>query len=180
MVRPEHRRQRRRERQNRRREDDRDDAAGVHLQRDVRARPAIHPPSDHALGVLHGHPPVPALDEHDRADHQHHQHEQEDDPDRPHLAGAQLIERGDHGQRQADDDAGEDDQRHAVADAALGDLLAQPHDERRAGAAASAPSCSRKLQPGLVDQRDAAGHLGRPLEEQRDAERLDEASTMVP
>ena len=35
--------------------------------------------------------------------------------------------------RQADDDAGEDEQRHAVADAALGDLLAQPHDERGAG-----------------------------------------------
>jgi hypothetical protein len=34
---------------------------------------------------------------------------------------------------QADDDAGEDDQRDAVADAALGDLLAQPHDEHRAG-----------------------------------------------
>ena len=34
---------------------------------------------------------------------------------------------------QADDDAGEDEQRHAVADAALGDLLAQPHDEGGAG-----------------------------------------------
>ena len=35
--------------------------------------------------------------------------------------------------RQADHDAGEDQQRHAVADAALGDLLAQPHDEHRTG-----------------------------------------------
>ena len=35
--------------------------------------------------------------------------------------------------RQAHHDAGEDDQRHAVADAALGDLLTQPHDEGRAG-----------------------------------------------
>ena len=35
--------------------------------------------------------------------------------------------------RQADDDAGEDQQRHAVADAALSDLLAQPHDEGGAG-----------------------------------------------
>ena len=34
---------------------------------------------------------------------------------------------------QADDDAGEDEQRHAVADAALGDLLTQPHDEGGAG-----------------------------------------------
>ena len=34
---------------------------------------------------------------------------------------------------QADDDAGEDQQRHTVADAALGDLLTQPHDEGSAG-----------------------------------------------
>ena len=31
------------------------------------------------------------------------------------------------------DDAHEDDQRHAVADAALGDQLTEPHDEGRAG-----------------------------------------------
>ena len=31
------------------------------------------------------------------------------------------------------DDVDEDDQRDAVADAALGDLLAEPHDEDRAG-----------------------------------------------
>ena len=37
------------------------------------------------------------------------------------------------GVRQPHHDSGEDDQRHAVADAALADLLAQPHDERRPG-----------------------------------------------
>ena len=35
--------------------------------------------------------------------------------------------------RKAGDDAGEDQQRNAVADAALGDLLAEPHQEHRAG-----------------------------------------------
>src|SRR5438445_5810760 len=35
--------------------------------------------------------------------------------------------------RQAHYDAGEDQQRHSVTHAALGDLLAQPHDERAAG-----------------------------------------------
>ena len=34
--------------------------------------------------------------------------------------------------RQVGDDAGEDDQRDAVADAARGDLLAEPHQEHRA------------------------------------------------
>ena len=38
-----------------------------------------------------------------------------------------------HGVRQADDDAGENDERHAIADAAFGDLLTQPHNKGRAG-----------------------------------------------
>ena len=37
------------------------------------------------------------------------------------------------GARQADHDAGENDQRHTVADTAIGDLLTQPHDEGRSG-----------------------------------------------
>ena len=53
--------------------------------------------------------------------------------DQPDLPGAHLIERLNDGAREADDDARVDDERHAVADAALGDLLAQPHDEAGAG-----------------------------------------------
>ena len=44
-----------------------------------------------------------------------------------------LLERADDGGRQAGHDAGEDDQRNAVADAPLRDLLAQPHQEDGAG-----------------------------------------------
>jgi len=36
-----------------------------------------------------------------------------------------------NGARQPHHNAGEDDERHAVAHTALADLLAQPHDERR-------------------------------------------------
>ena len=43
-----------------------------------------------------------------------------------------LIDAAD-GARQPHHDSGEDDERHAVADAAFADLLAQPHDEGRAG-----------------------------------------------
>ena len=39
--------------------------------------------------------------------------------------GLHLVERLQDAAREADDDAGEDQQRHAVADAALGDLLAR-------------------------------------------------------
>ena len=50
----------------------------------------------------------------------------------PHCGLSHFV-KVENGARQADDDADEDDQRHAVADAAFGDLFAQPHDERRAG-----------------------------------------------
>ena len=48
---------------------------------------------DHALGVLHRHPPVAALDEDDRRDDDHHQDDQQEDPDQAHLPGPHLVER---------------------------------------------------------------------------------------
>jgi hypothetical protein len=49
--------------------------------------------------------------------------------------------------RQRGDDAGHDDQRHAVADAAAGDLLADPHQEQ--GAADQADrAATRNSMPG--------------------------------
>jgi len=47
-------------------------------------------------------------------------------------AGAAQLQRAGNGVRQAGDNAGEDDERDAVADAARGDLLAQPHQEHGA------------------------------------------------
>ncbi len=73
--------------------------------------------------------------------------------------------------RQPDDDAGEDEQRHAVADAALGDLLAEPHDEHRAGRErqdAHQPEAPARV----VDQRQPAGDLRLALEPDGDAQRL--------
>ena len=51
--------------------------------------------------------------------------------------------------RQSDHDAGEDDQRHAVADTAFGDLLAQPHDECRAGRQAQHRHQDERRMPGF-------------------------------
>ena len=73
-----------------------------------------------------------------------------------------------------DDDAGEDDQRHPVADAALGDLLAEPHDEAGAGRQRQHRHQPER-QARVIDQRQAAGDLRLPLEEDRDAERLHDA-----
>ena len=48
------------------------------------------------------------------------------------MAGVDVLDQTDRCLRQVDHDAGEDDERDAVADTALGDLLAEPHNERRA------------------------------------------------
>ena len=57
-------------------------------------------------------------------------------------AGAAAFEQLADALRQARDDAGHDDQRHAVADTAAGDLLADPHQEQ-----------------GAADEADGAGNL---------------------
>src|ERR1051326_1313558 len=48
-------------------------------------------------------------------------------------AGMDIFDEAERRMRKSDDDAGENDERDSVADAALGNLLAEPHDERRAG-----------------------------------------------
>ena len=158
------RRHRRRKRQDRRRENHRDDAAGIHLQRNVRARPAVHPPPDDALGVLHRHlagvrarrtrsPPPPRTISTISSSIRN----------RP-ICPVRICSNVDmHRVREVDDDAGEDDERHAVADAALGDLLAEPHDERRAGR-----QREHRQQPEAparaVDERQTAGDVRLLLE----------------
>ena len=76
--------------------------------------------------------------------------------------------------RHARHDAHEDDERHAVADAALGDKLAHPHDEGGTGDQGEHDD----------DVRERLGHLrgelhtvGRRLEQQQVAHRVDEAET---
>ena len=79
----------------------------------------------------------------------------------------------DDGVRQVGDDAGEDDQRNAVADAARGDLLAEPHQEHGA-ADQRDDGRDAEEQPGIDDDALAA------LQPDRDAIGLDGASSTVP
>jgi hypothetical protein len=110
------------------REDDGDDAEVLTLSGHVGARPADHLAADDALGVLDHDPSLAALHEHDGGDDRDHERHQEEGGETE-LAACASGRTCRDGAREADDDAGEDDQRHAVADAAFGDLLAQPHDE---------------------------------------------------
>jgi hypothetical protein len=116
-------------------EDDRHHAAGVDLQRQVGRLAAHHLAADDALGVLHRNAALGALDEDDEGndrDHAGDQNDHRDGVNAPQACRGLVVEIL-NAARQADDDTGEDQQRHTVADAALGDLLAQPHDEGGAG-----------------------------------------------
>src|SRR6478672_2939672 len=118
----------RRQVEQRRGEDDRDDAGLVHLQRYVRRAAAEHLAPHHAAGVLDRDPALRLLDEDDGRD----DHQADGDDDREDPPALLLADRPEGG-REPGDDLGEDQQRHAVADAALGDQLAEPHDDGGAG-----------------------------------------------
>ena len=122
-----------REGQDRGGEDHRDHAARVDLKRQMGGLPAHHPAPHHTFGVLHRNAPLPALHQHDERHHpQHHRQDDKQVQRRPLVGHEDIGVDFLHGPRQPHHNAGEDDQRHAVADAPLRDLLAQPHDERRA------------------------------------------------
>ena len=118
--------------QQRRREDRRDDARRVELQRQVRGVALEHAVADLPLGILDQQTALRALEEDDDGDDHDRQHDDRQDQAGRQRAGAAELKRAGDGMRQAGDDAREDDQRDAVADAARGDLLAEPHQEHRA------------------------------------------------
>lgn len=129
-----------RQQQQRRGEDRRNDAGRVHLQRQVRRFAAEHSVADLTLRILHQQAALGAFHEDDEEDDPDRHHQHQDDEDGGQRALAAEFQRVDQRARQFRDDAGEDDQRRAVADAAGGDLLTQPHQEH-----------------GAADQRDDRG-----------------------
>ena len=115
----------------RRGEDDRDHARRVDPERDVRVwppymrRPTIA--SRTAPGSCAG---ACVIDDHDAA-MTATMHDDQRRASAKSLSSpvCERLERAPRRSGRRADDAGEDDERDAVADAALGDLLAQPHDE---------------------------------------------------
>ena len=88
--------------------------------------------------------------------------------ERVHRAGAAALEQLGQRLRHRGDDAGHDDQRHAVADAAAGDLLADPHQEQ--GAADQADRRGDAEQHARLDHRGDA--LGRRPAFQADGDEI--------
>ena len=88
--------------------------------------------SDDAFSILHRNAALTALDinyESHYHNHQCHQHEHCGSGESAPGIGLDFIVKIKDRSRQADHDAGEDQQRHAIADATFGNLLAQPHNE---------------------------------------------------
>src|SRR3546814_7448877 len=65
----------------------------------------------------------------DEGDHGNDQDNQEQDEEGAERAGTAEFQGRGHGARQLGDDAGKNDQRGALADAALGDLLAADYSQ---------------------------------------------------
>ena len=82
---------------------------------------------DHPFRVLDRDPSLALLDEDDRDDHRQRDERHHHDEDLVGIGPPGFDPAG-----QAGDDRGEDHQRDAVADPALGDQLAQPHQQRAA------------------------------------------------
>ncbi len=99
----------------------------------MRALAGVHAAALLALRVVHLDAALAALDEHDEGSHGDDHGEQDQREGRIHFAGADDFQRAADSSRQARDDARQNDHRDAVAEAALGDLLAEPHQEHRAG-----------------------------------------------
>ena len=91
-------------------------------------------------------------------------HKEGDQQARADGARLRQFEELDQRARKAGHDAGEDDERRAVADAALRDLLAQPHQEHRA--ADQRDDGRRAEEPARIDD-DAAGRVASSLQGRR-------------
>ena len=124
---------RRREEKQRPGKDDWHHAGVIYFQRHVLRLSTVHFATDHALGILHGDLAHALCDrDHRRDDYDQQQHQQHQDH-WIHLARPGLR-RGHKGlprlcqcSGQTRDNANSDDKRDSVANAALGDLIAQPH-----------------------------------------------------
>src|SRR5207342_1006734 len=119
---------RRREGHDRGGEDDRDDAGHVDPQRQIGRTARGHFAPHHPFRVLDRDAALTLLDEDDRDDHRQRQERHHHDEDLIGVRPPGLQPGGQPG-----DDRGEDHQRDAVADAALGDQLAEPHQQRAPG-----------------------------------------------
>src|SRR5713226_2635833 len=170
----------RRKRQQRARENRRNHASGIDAERQVRRLPAHDTAADNALGILDRDAPLRSFNVHDEGhdgDHQDDQEDQGNGRERPPGPRAGLLVQVLHRARQAHHNAGEDDERHSIADTAFADLLAQPHDESGAGRQREdshqderVPGAIHKRLPAKALRLQGGGNRGRLNDAQHDGQ----------
>ena len=132
----------------------------------MRGLSAVDLVADLALGVVDQDLPLTALDEaHGPGDHHDSRRNQERGKGM-HRTGAHQLQHPGNGVRESRGDAGEDDDRDAVAQATLGHLLAEPHQEH--GARHQRDDGGEAEHQARVDHKS-----GLRLERDRDAGRLE-------
>src|SRR5579863_1748696 len=117
-------------------ENRRNNATGIHAQRQVGHLAAHDFAADDALGILHRNSTLTAFNQYNEGNHRKHERRQHQNHNRSERAPGvvlQLVINVADGIGKTNHDTGENDERHAIAHAAVGDLLAEPHDERRTG-----------------------------------------------
>jgi len=152
--RPDHRL---REDEDRHREDDRDHAGRVEAQRDVGGLTAHHLASHDLARVLHRDATFGLLHEHHAGDGDDQQCQVEDQAE--HIGLPLADERELLSQRVGEGrhDPGVDDERDAVADPVLGDLLTEPHHHRDASDLGDEHDEPEERSVGPADAQRAAG-----------------------
>ncbi|SPO64773.1 protein of unknown function [Pseudomonas sp. JV241A] len=125
--------QRSREQQDAARENGRNYARHVHFQRQVAGLRSEDLAALLTLGVVNGDTTLTTLNEHHETDNRYCQQTDSDQGENIDIACACRLERLPDCSRKTGDDTCEDQHRDTVAYTALGDLLAQPHHEHRAG-----------------------------------------------
>src|SRR3954452_4328138 len=95
---------------------------------------AHHAATDNAFGVLHRYTALAALYQNDESDHRDH-HRQNDNHLKciPLMRYEGVLVNTEDRTWKTYDNTDKNDQRHAISDAPISDLLTQPHDECRAG-----------------------------------------------
>ena len=137
----------------------------------MRALPAKHTPPHHTLRILHWNFSSASFQEHDCRDHADHPSKEHNQPKSRQLTNFEQLVRFHYCVRQARHDPCKNDQRDAVANTSLGDLLAQPHEKRSAGRQSQYRHQTESPSGGL--HKSPAIHVFQP---DGDAERLDQSN----
>ena len=124
---------------------------------------------------MHRHTSLRPLHIDDKGHDKEHEDHQDDQLQDGHGAALDTANRRKDGSRQTDYDATEDDQRDAVADSTLGDLLAEPHHE--CGAGGQGQHRDEAKAPARVGYQRATSWSGHALQPERDRNALNHGDT---